>query len=398
MVADARAPVRRGQKGLLTPITVRSSSAMKRDGELRPVREVRLDAIWLEDQPRAIVPEEALASLIAEGRAQPAALLALLRERAAADPFHEGILREIEGLARSIATLGVQQPIQVVARGERIVVRDGHRRCLAALIAGLTAVPAQQMAPTGAVEESAASLVVNLQRQDLTPIEKARALLKLALLVGDEAARVGTLAAAPAATALLGADDDDSGLADPPGGDGQAVVRERIMALTGLTRRTYYRLLRLNRLCSEAQMLGRGQPQAMLEPLTALGGEDQVAILRFGTDRRLTAAQVGRLAGVCRDQGRDEVERVMARMRHEEAARQPGKNRPLASWYPLMNALPLDLEPRLHAMAVELEALPPEQRADRLARLRDQDRLMGACRAAFAALFDRHGIGEPAGG
>jgi hypothetical protein len=48
---------------------------------------VRLADLWLEHQPREIVPEEQLQRLIATDQARPAALLEALRWAAAADSY-----------------------------------------------------------------------------------------------------------------------------------------------------------------------------------------------------------------------------------------------------------------------------------------------------------------------
>lgn len=80
---------------------------------------------------------------------------------------HEGI----EELAASIAAQGVLQPLLVTPDGTIVA---GHRRHLAALRAGLTGVPVIVRAMTEA-EQLEAMLVENLQREDLTPVQEARA-------------------------------------------------------------------------------------------------------------------------------------------------------------------------------------------------------------------------------
>jgi hypothetical protein len=87
-----------------------------------------------ESQLREIVPEEQLQRLIAKGRAQPAAL----RDAgvaAAADPYTPSV-ETLRGWPAA-SPEGVLQPIEVVGRQGRYI-RDGHRRSLAALLAGLT--------------------------------------------------------------------------------------------------------------------------------------------------------------------------------------------------------------------------------------------------------------------
>ncbi len=92
------------------------------------VREVPLDELRFEHQPRELVPDADLDRLIAAGEARPATVLATLRAVAADDPYYAEILAELGELARSIESQGVLQPIQVaLADGAQMVVRDGHR-------------------------------------------------------------------------------------------------------------------------------------------------------------------------------------------------------------------------------------------------------------------------------
>lgn len=89
---------------------------------------------------------------------------------------HEGI----EQLAESIRTQGVIQPIIVRARsagGYEIVA--GERRWRACQLAGLTHIPALIKDVQDDVA-LAMALIENIQREDLNPIEEARALKRLA--------------------------------------------------------------------------------------------------------------------------------------------------------------------------------------------------------------------------
>jgi ParB family chromosome partitioning protein len=77
-------------------------------------------------------------------------------------------------LSQSVAHEGVIQPILVTRKGERFEVVAGERRLRAAQEAGLESVPA--LLTTVSEEESLKlALVENLQRDDLNPIEEARA-------------------------------------------------------------------------------------------------------------------------------------------------------------------------------------------------------------------------------
>ncbi|MFH1531784.1 MAG: ParB/RepB/Spo0J family partition protein [Pseudomonadota bacterium] len=85
--------------------------------------------------------------------------------------FEEGPL---ESLAESIRAHGVLQPLVVRPDGEGYILIAGERRYLAAKRAGLPSVPVViRDVPEPAAYEL--SLVENLQREDLDPVEEARA-------------------------------------------------------------------------------------------------------------------------------------------------------------------------------------------------------------------------------
>ena len=89
--------------------------------------------------------------------------------------FNEDALNE---LAESIRMHGVIQPIVVTPVGKRFMIIAGERRFRASKIAGLTDIPAiiRQYTPQQIKE---ISLIENLQREDLSPIEAARAIKTL---------------------------------------------------------------------------------------------------------------------------------------------------------------------------------------------------------------------------
>lgn len=99
----------------------------------------------------------------------------------------------LAGLEESIRAIGVQQPIQVRPKGPNLfVVLDGERRCRAAKAAGLTSVPAiviEDKLEIAAITER--QLALNVQRQDLTPVELARGLDRLIRETDRTAAQVG---------------------------------------------------------------------------------------------------------------------------------------------------------------------------------------------------------------
>lgn len=79
---------------------------------------------------------------------------------------------EISSLSASVKTLGILQPIVVRHLGERYQIIAGERRFRAAQEAGLEAVPVR-VVNLNDQECFEATLVENIQRTDLNPIEKA---------------------------------------------------------------------------------------------------------------------------------------------------------------------------------------------------------------------------------
>jgi len=90
--------------------------------------------------------------------------------------FHQERLRE---LSQSLKNHGVVQPVVVRRNGDRFTLIAGERRWRAAALAGLAAVPAiVRDVPDREVLEL--TLVENIQREDLNPIETAEAFARLA--------------------------------------------------------------------------------------------------------------------------------------------------------------------------------------------------------------------------
>ena len=81
----------------------------------------------------------------------------------------------LQALADSIRQAGVLQPLLVVEKNGRYRIVAGERRFRAARMAGLDAVPCivRDFSPA---EQMEASLIENLQREDLNPIEEAAAI------------------------------------------------------------------------------------------------------------------------------------------------------------------------------------------------------------------------------
>ncbi len=85
--------------------------------------------------------------------------------------FDEEILNE---LAKSIKDLGVLQPLMVRPMGNRYFLIAGERRLRASIMAGLKEVPCI-VADVSDFEADKISIIENVQREDLNPIEEARA-------------------------------------------------------------------------------------------------------------------------------------------------------------------------------------------------------------------------------
>ncbi|HEV7682782.1 MAG TPA: ParB/RepB/Spo0J family partition protein [Pyrinomonadaceae bacterium] len=90
---------------------------------------------------------------------------------------------KLENLANSIRANGVVQPVLLRRKGDRFELIAGERRWRAAQIAGLNKIPAVvRSVPDDKVLEIA--LIENIQREDLNPIEEARAYKKLIETLG----------------------------------------------------------------------------------------------------------------------------------------------------------------------------------------------------------------------
>jgi ParB family chromosome partitioning protein len=102
----------------------------------------------------------------------------------------------LEGLAASIQRHGVLQPVVVTRAPEGgYYLIAGERRWRAATLAGLDRIPAVVREGAGDSDRLALALIENLQREDLTPIEEARAYQHLRSELGlsqeEIAGRVG---------------------------------------------------------------------------------------------------------------------------------------------------------------------------------------------------------------
>lgn len=82
------------------------------------------------------------------------------------------------GMARTLKK-GQLHPILAHRQGDKLVILDGERRWRAAKLAGLEQVDVVVVGTPSAPEVLTRSLVANLQREDLSPMEKARGIQRL---------------------------------------------------------------------------------------------------------------------------------------------------------------------------------------------------------------------------
>lgn len=98
---------------------------------------------------------------------------------------------DIQQLARTIEEVGLLQPITVRKKGETYQIISGERRWRASQFAGLKEIPVivKDVSDSQLMVES---LIENVQRADLEPIEKARGLVEVYRLRGFEPLKVGS--------------------------------------------------------------------------------------------------------------------------------------------------------------------------------------------------------------
>jgi ParB family chromosome partitioning protein len=172
----------------------------------------------------------------------------------------------LSALAESIRSAGLMQPIMVRPVGDRFELVAGERRWRAAKLIGLPTIPAVVRVVD---DQSAAELAIieNVQREDLNPIERAKALRRL--------------------------------------GDDFALTHQQIAERVGLDRASVSNLLRLSDLDSSTADLVRsgrltqGHAKALLA-LNDLGARGQMASQAVSEDwsvreleRRIQLAQKG---------------------------------------------------------------------------------------------------------
>lgn len=137
-----------------------------------------LDSLFsaFDDEPEVKEVKSAPEQAIPNEKPQEIALSKIDRnEKQPRKIFNDELLNE---LAQSIKTHGVIQPIIVVKKDDRFMIVSGERRFRASKLAGLKEIPAIIRNYTDA-EIAEIALIENLQREDLNPIESAKAIKEL---------------------------------------------------------------------------------------------------------------------------------------------------------------------------------------------------------------------------
>lgn len=165
----------------------------------------------------------------------------------------------LQELAQSIGRDGLIQPIVVQRNGSRYTLIVGERRWRAARLAGLTEVPAlvQEIPPDRLLE---VTLVENIQREDLNPIETAQAFERMVRELN--------------------------------------ISHEEVARRTGKDRTTITNLLRLLKLPADIQQLVAERRISMGHARAILGlpdGQHQRAVAEKASAQGLSVRQVERL-------------------------------------------------------------------------------------------------------
>lgn len=218
----------------------------------------------------------------------------------------------LDELAESIRAQGVLQPLLVTPAG---VVVAGHRRLAAARMAGLEEVPVV-IRDLDTVQQQEIMLVENLQRQDLSPVEEARAYRRL-LEAGQTTAQLARRIGAPAARinarlVLLKLDDQVQWMfhrGDLPLGLAAVLLRVadpiRQRQVATMAARRQLTVAEIERIVDRgAGALKTAPPRSSLppdEPEKHGLSPSRVLALRNLAEHATTSLSVGELAGLFRD-------------------------------------------------------------------------------------------------
>jgi ParB/RepB/Spo0J family partition protein len=119
---------------------------------------------------------------VVDGGLKKRGRLVIAIERLREDPRNERrTFRNMEGLIASVKAVGLIEPITVTAEAEEgwYQIITGHRRYRAAKAAGLPQVEVLIREPEDALTRRVKSIISNVQREDVGPVEMAEALQTL---------------------------------------------------------------------------------------------------------------------------------------------------------------------------------------------------------------------------
>lgn len=129
-----------------------------------------LDALWGDTSPIIEEKDPALESVVS------ISIQDIDPNREQARKYFDA--EQLEELSASIAAQGIIQPLILKQKGDRYTIIAGERRWRAARLAGLTEVPAV-IRDYDDLKLAEVSLIENLQRSDLNPIEEAAGIRQL---------------------------------------------------------------------------------------------------------------------------------------------------------------------------------------------------------------------------
>jgi ParB family chromosome partitioning protein len=126
----------------------------------------------------AAVKRMAAAGALGGGKKEGRLIVSL--DRISEDPHNERrTFRNMDGLIASVKSVGLIEPLTVTPEGDNYRIVTGHRRYRAARAAGLVQVEVLIREPDDERLRRQKSLVSNVQREDIGPVELAEALRSL---------------------------------------------------------------------------------------------------------------------------------------------------------------------------------------------------------------------------
>lgn len=173
----------------------------------------------------------------------------------------------LEELADSIRESGILEPIVVYPSGDGYEILAGERRWRAAQIAGIHEVPCVVREELSDEQILVLSIIENLQREDLNPVEQARAMSQLQREFGLSVAEVGRRLGIPRSTAsnalrLLTLDNEILGYIESgklSEGHGKSLLAASPERRTELARVCVQRQLSIKALDTQIKGAGKGE-------------------------------------------------------------------------------------------------------------------------------------------